>query len=239
MKFAGLVKQSLTDYPGKIAAVLFSRGCNLRCPFCHNAHLLVRPGRNEAVAGEIEDQDLLAFLQERSGFLDAVVFSGGEPTINPELPEVIRRVKNTGYLVKLDTNGHNPLMLTQLLADDLLDYVAMDIKAPLDYKKYLEASGRLSSEDFFNVRAAINLLQNSAVEVEFRTTVVPLWHRAEDMVAIARHIKGARLYCLQQFNPRATLDPGLSSVKPYSKEELLELARLCQPYVDLVRVRNI
>ena len=239
MKFAGLLKQSLTDYPGKIAAVLFSRGCNLRCPFCHNAHLLVRPGRNDAAAGEIEDLELLSFLQERRGFLDAVVFSGGEPTINPELPEVIRRVKDAGYLVKLDTNGHNPLMLTKLLADNLLDYVAMDIKAPLDYKKYLEASGRLSPKDFFNVRAAINLLQTTAIEVEFRTTVIPLWHSPEDIAAIARYIEGARLYCLQQFNPRTTFDSGLSSVKPYSKEELMELARLCRPYVDSVRIRNV
>lgn len=239
MKFAGLLKQSLTDYPGKIAAVLFSRGCNLRCPFCHNAHLLVKPGRNAAVAGEIEDQGLLAFLQERQGFLDAVVFSGGEPTINPELPEVIRQVKNAGYLVKLDTNGNNPLMLAKLLEDNLLDYVAMDIKAPLDYKKYLEASGRLSSEDFFNVRSAINLLRAATIEVEFRTTVVPLWHSPEDILAIARHIEGARLYSLQQFNPRTTLDPGLASVKPYSKEELMEIARQCQHYVELVRVCNI
>lgn len=239
MKFAGLLKQSLTDYPGKIAAVLFSRGCNLRCPFCHNAHLLVKPGRTASVTGEIEEQELLTFLQERQGFLDAVVFSGGEPTINPELPEVIRQAKRAGYLIKLDTNGNNPQMLTQLLKDNLLDYVAMDIKAPLDYKKYLEASGRLSPEDFFNVRAAINLLQEAAIEVEFRTTVVPLWHSPEDIVAIARYIEGAELYCLQQFNPLATLDSGLSSVVPYSREQIMEMARQCESYVKTVRVRNI
>lgn len=239
MKFAGLLKQSLTDYPGKIAAVLFSRGCNFRCPFCHNAHLLVKPGRAAANTGEIDSRELLPFLAERRGFLDAVVFSGGEPTLNKELPEVIKQVKNAGYLVKIDTNGSNPQMLGQLLAEDLLDYAAMDIKAPLDYKKYLEVSGRLSSEDFFNVRTSINLLQAATIQVEFRTTVVPLWHSPEDILAIARYIEGARLYSLQQFNPRTTLDPGLGGVKPYSKDELTDMARQCQPYVETVRVCNI
>lgn len=238
MKFAGLLKQSLTDYPGKIAAVLFSRGCNLRCPFCHNAHLLVKPGR-AAMAEEIEISELIPFLEERRGFLDAVVFSGGEPTINPELTQVIRQVKETGYLVKLDTNGSNPLMLDQLLQQELLDYVAMDIKAPLEYQKYLQASGRLTFEDFFNIRSSINLLKTATIAVEFRTTVVPVWHSPKDIVEIARYIEGARLYSLQQFNPRTTLDPELSGVKPYSKAELDQIANRCQPYVQKVRVCNI
>jgi pyruvate formate lyase activating enzyme len=238
MRFAGLLKQSLTDYPGKIAAVLFSRGCNLRCPFCHNAHLLVKPGRT-AMAGEIETPELIPFLEERRGFLDAVVFSGGEPTINPELPQVIKQVKETGYLVKLDTNGTNPLMLDQLLQQELLDYVAMDIKAPLEYHKYLQASGRLTFEDFFNIRSSISLLKTATIAIEFRTTVVPVWHSPEDIIEIARYIKGARLYSLQQFNPRITLDPELSGVKPYSKAELEEIAARCQPYVQKVRVCNV
>ncbi len=238
MKFAGLLKQSLTDYPGKIAAVLFSRGCNLRCPFCHNAHLLVKPGRT-GMADEIETPELIPFLEERRGFLDAVVFSGGEPTINPELPQVIKQVKETGYLVKLDTNGSNPLMLDQLLQQELLDYVAVDIKAPMEYEKYLQASGRLTFEEFFNVRSCINLLKTATVMVEFRTTVVPLWHLPDDIAEIARYIEGARLYSLQQFNPRTTLDPELSGVKPYSKAELEEIAARCQPYVQKVRVCNI
>lgn len=238
MRFAGLLKQSLTDYPGKIAAVLFSRGCNLRCPFCHNAHLLLKPGRT-AMADEIETTELIPFLEERRGFLDAVVFSGGEPTINPELPQVIRQVKETGYLVKLDTNGSNPIMLDQLLQQELLDYVAMDIKAPLEYQKYLQASGRLTFEDFFNIRSSINLLKTATITVEFRTTVVPIWHSPEDIIEIARYIKGARLYSLQQFNPRTTLDSELSRVKPCSKAELDQIATRCQPYVQKVRVCNV
>lgn len=238
MRFAGLLKQSLTDYPGKMAAVLFSRGCNLRCPFCHNAHLLVKLGRT-AMDSEIETSQLISFLKERRGFLDAVVFSGGEPTINPELPQVIRQIKEIGYLVKLDTNGSNSLMLDQLLQQELLDYVAMDIKAPLEYEKYLQASGRLTFEDFFNIRSSINLLQTASITVEFRTTVVPVWHQTEDIIQIARYIEGARLYSLQQFNPRTTLDPELSGVKPYSKAELNEIAARCQPYIHKVRVCNV
>ena len=238
MKFAGLLKQSLTDYPGKIAAVLFSRGCNLRCPFCHNAHLLVKPGR-AAMAEEIETSKLIPFLEERRGFLDAVVFSGGEPTINPELPQVIRQVKETGYLVKLDTNGSNPQMLDQLLQQELLDYVAMDIKAPPEYQKYLQASGRLTFEDFFNIRSSINLLKTATIAVEFRTTVVPVWHSPEDIIEIARYIKGARFYSLQQFNPGTTLNPELFGIKPYSKAELEEIANRCQSWVQKVRVCNV
>ena len=254
MKYAGLIKQSLVDYPGEIAAVLFTRGCNFRCPFCHNVHLLAEekrePGAESSLqAGGEKDnngdgktydiESILEFLRERKGFLDAVVISGGEPTLHPELAQDLRRIKEIGYLIKLDSNGSNPELLAYLLQEKLLDYVAMDIKAPLDFKKYLQASGRLSSRQFFNIRNSINLLQNARIAVEFRTTVVPLLHSPEDIRSIAQYIEGARLYSLQQFNPTCTLAPSYEAIVPFSPEEMQEIAELCRPYVKIVRVVNI
>ena len=236
MSYAGMINQSLLDYPGEIVTVLFSRGCNMRCPFCHNPDLLIRP---RIMTKPVEVDDALQHLLERLGFLDGVVITGGEPTLNPDLMEDIRRFKSHGFLVKLDTNGTNPTLLGELLAEGWLDYVAMDIKAPLDFKAYRQAAGKLSGEDFFNLRTSIQLLMNSNIEVEFRTTVVPVLHAPEDILSIAQHIKGERLYTLQQFNPRITLEPGYSTVVPYTKTEMEEIADMCRPYTPTVRIINI
>lgn len=237
MNFAGMINQSLLDYPGEIATVLFTRGCNFSCPFCHNGHLLMNFGKAQNQV--IEIAEVIEFLQERKSFLDAVVISGGEPTLHHDLPEAVRIFKEMGFLVKLDTNGTNVDMLGRLLEEKLLDYAAMDIKAPLDFKKYQEASGRLTNAEFFNVRAAVNLLQQAQIKVEFRTTVVPELHSFDDIEGIARYIKGAEVYSLQQFNPSNTLDTLYQKCLPYSKEEMQELSLRCAPYVKEVRVVNI
>ncbi len=238
MKFAGMIKQSLVDYPGEIAAVLFTRGCNFCCPFCHNGHLLIKPGK--AGADHISLQEVLEFLNERKNFLDAVVISGGEPCLNQELPDTLSKIKDAGYLTKLDTNGSRTPMLSELCVRFLLDYVAMDIKGVLEYKRYLEAcGGRLSSEDFLNVKGSIHLLKDADMEVEFRTTVVPGLHKPEDIIAIARHIEGASKYSLQQFNPRDTLNPEYHQIKPYTREELQAMADECRKYVKEVRLINV
>lgn len=236
IKFAGILKQSLVDYPGKIAAVLFTRGCNICCPFCHNGHLVIKP-HNPPKALELEDA--LLFLQQHAGFLDAVVVSGGEPTLYQGLPEAFQAFKALGYLTKLDTNGTNPAMLKQMLDEGLLDYVAMDVKAPLEYKKYVQAVGRISQTDFFNVRSSINLLRQADMEVEFRTTVVPSLHTPEDIVNIALYLKGCQTYTLQQFNPAVTLDPGFGNVIPYSREQMQEMASLCSQYIAHVKTVNL
>ncbi len=236
MHYGGMIRQSLVDYPGEIVSVLFTRGCNLRCPFCHNPDLLIKP-REDTTRVDIDE--VLSFMQKRKRFLDGVVISGGEPTLNEELPGDIEKIKDLGLLVKLDTNGTNTAMLEQLLKQGWLDYVAMDIKAPLDFKKYKEACGKLTPENFFNIRSSILLLKNAKIEVEFRTTVVPVLHSPEDIVDIARFIEGAQRYTLQQFNPRITLDPGYGRVVPYSKAEMQSMADRCAPYVREVRVVNI
>lgn len=239
MRFAGFLKQSFVDYPGKIAAVLFTRGCNMRCSMCHNGHLLTKTGRNTDNGPDLET--VLEFLQERLGFLDGVVISGGEPTLNKGLPHVCRAIKELGCLVKLDTNGTRTEMLEGLIADKLIDYIALDIKAPLSYRDYLGVAGRLSREEFLNIRNSMYLLRKGPahVTVEFRTTVVPVYHQAEDLLKIAAAIKGAELYTLQQFNPRQTLDPTLRTVKPYSAAELQELAVLVKQYVKRLRLINV
>lgn len=238
MEYAGFIKQSLVDYPGEIAAVLFTRGCNLRCPFCHNPDLLIRPKNPAPPAYDMEE--IMKFLAERKGFIDAVVISGGEPTLHAGLKDDIRRIKDLGYLVKLDSNGTNSTVLESMIRDGLVDYVAMDIKAPLEYKRYQQACGRLSSADFFQVRNSINFLNHlSHVQVEFRTTVVPLLHTPQDIEDIARYIEGAQRYTLQQFNPRVTLDPSYGEVVPFSKEEMADMANQCTPFVQEVRVVNI
>lgn len=236
MQYAGMIKQSLVDYPGEIVTVLFSRGCNLRCPFCHNPDLLIKPRMTDPPVDIVE---VLEFMSKRKGFLDGVVFSGGEPTLSQELIADIRSVKELGLLVKLDTNGTNTPMLELLLREGLLDYVAMDIKSPVEYKKYREACEKLSPENFFNIRSSILLLQAAGIDVEFRTTVVPSLHSLEDIVAIAKFIEGARLYTLQQFNPRVTLEPGYGQVVPYTKKEMQQIADLCAPHVKEVRVVNL
>ena len=237
MKFAGLVKQSLVDYPGEVTAVLFTRGCNIRCPFCQNTHLLLRSPRvSEPV---LTMEEVVEFLEERHGFLDAVTVTGGEPTLYEELPAALAVFKELGYLVKLDTNGTNPTMLQQLIERGSLDYVAMDIKAPLDYRKYLRSCGKLTTEEFFNVRSSIRMLMEASIKVEFRTTVVPNLHSPEDIEEIARYIQGAPLYSLQQFNPSVTLDTHYETVVPYTRQEMQELADRCASYVPTIRVVNI
>jgi len=237
VKYAGIVKQSFVDYPGKIAAVLFTRGCNFRCPFCHNGHLLTKIKKPEEERTDIEK--VLDFLRERKGFLDAVVLSGGEPTLNEGLPEDLLCIKEMGYLVKIDTNGSNLHMLEKLVEEKLVDYVAMDVKAPLQYKKYLQASGRLSPGEFFNVKNSINFLNSSDVKVEFRTTVVPVLHDFEDIIEIASHLEGAEVYSLQQFRPEHALNPLYRTVVPYSREEMQAMADGCASFVKKVNLLNM
>ena len=235
MKIAGLVKQSLVDYPGEVAAVLFSQGCNLSCPFCHNGHLIsINPKRNYY----IEQEQVEQFFLERQGFLDGVVFSGGEPTLQPELSQMAERLKKQGYLLKLDTNGTNSKVLEDLLEKQLLDYIAMDIKAPLEFKKYKHAcGGRLTPLNFMNIRNSIQLLlKQQDLTVEFRTTVVPALHKTNDIVDISKAIKGAAGYTLQQFNPEKPWSIHLRAADTYTRKEMEEIASGCREFVQNVRV---
>lgn len=212
MKFKGLQGLSLIDYPNKLCATLFTGGCNFRCPYCHNPELVIG---YEKLPDIIQDE-ILKFLKERKGFLDGITICGGEPTIHSYLPDFVKLVKKEGFLVKLDTNGTNPDMLKKIE----VDYIAMDIKGSL--KRYNEVSGVKVDTDF--IKKSVDLIMESSIDYEFRTTVFPDFFNKEDAVQIAKWVKGAKRYVLQKPTVVKTLDGNIKNAKLYSDAELRELA---------------
>ena len=233
MKFGGIQKSSLIDFPGTLSCVIFVTGCNYACPYCHNPDL----ARGTPVCREpITESWVMEFLKKRKGFLDGVVISGGEPTLQEALPALCRRIKEMGYAVKLDTNGSRPDMLQDLIRNSLIDYIAMDIKT--DPAAYVPWITRQS--DAGAVPTSIRLLMESNIAYEFRTTCVrPL---VDDGVIdrISDLIQGARCYALQQFHEATLLDPGFFRDTPpsYSNEELLGLKSIAESRVDTCIVRG-
>lgn len=212
MKIGGFQKVSLIDYPGKISAVVFTQGCNFRCPFCHNPEL-VDP---ERFANRIPEPEILAFLEKRKGRLDAVVITGGEPTLQSELIPFTIHLKAMGYLIKLDTNGALPDVLENMLGRRLIDYLAMDIKAPLE--RYGEITK--TKTDVERIRRSISLIMGSGVDYEFRTTAVRSLLGLQELEAIGRLIPGAKRFVLQKFVPTKTLDRDYLGESSYSDAEL-------------------
>ena len=229
MNINGLQKLTLLDFPGKVACTVFLAGCNLRCPFCHNSELL------DSTAAEIvmDDAALTDFLRKRQGMLDGVAFTGGEPLLRPDLPELMRRIRDLGYAVKLDTNGTLPAALERVLSAGLADYVAMDIKNSPD--RYAETCG-VDKMDLAPVYASIDLLRSGAVDYEFRTTVVDELHDAESFTAIGPMIDGAKRYFLQPFKDRDTVV--FSGFHAPDTEKLLHYAQLITPFVNTVEIRG-
>jgi len=229
MNIGGLQKISLIDYPGKICAILFTQGCNFRCPYCHNPEL-VDPDLFEKC---IPEEDFFSFLEKRRGKLDAVSITGGEPTIQPDLVEFVERVKGMGYLVKIDTNGSRPEVLEKLIDRGLVDYIAMDVKAPL--KRYREITKSNVKPD--RIKQSIKVIMDSGVEYEFRTTVVKSLLNKNDLQKITNLIKDARLYVLQKFVPSKALDEKFLSETPYSDEDLEAMKEKLKNYVQCVVAR--
>jgi pyruvate formate lyase activating enzyme len=229
--FRGLQKTTLIDYPDKIASTLFLDNCNFRCPFCQNPTLVLRQEQTT-----ITEQQIIEFLKQRKKFLDGVCITGGEPTMHVELPAFAKRVKELGLLVKLDTNGSNPDMLKQMIDEGLVDYVAMDIKAPIERYDYV-AKVTVNKEAILE---SVRIIRRSAPAYEFRTTVVPTLLREQDLLAIGRWLRGSKFYAIQQFqNDIPLLDPEFQQVKPYSREELLKFAELLKPYFQRIEVRGV
>ena len=229
--FKGWVRSSLIDYPDHIATVLFAGGCDFRCPFCHNASLVLIPHQ----LPNLNTDDLLRFLAERQGLINGVVITGGEPTLQPELIPLLRQIRSCGMHVKLDTNGYHPDTLAMLLERDLVDYIAMDVKAPP--AKYAQLAG-LPHVNLTRIERSITLIQESPVRHEFRTTVVPQMLDEDDIAAIARWIAGAELYSLQQFYPQNTLARDLRTATPYAYESLASFAQTAATWVKKVIVRG-
>lgn len=242
MYIAGLQKTTLIDYPGKIAAVVFTPGCNFCCPFCYNINLI----KSKTKVKLIPEKEVLDFLKKRQGLLEGVVITGGEPTLQPGLEDFIKKVKNLDYLVKLDTNGSNPEMLKSLInssTHQLINYVAMDIKGPLD--KYHGITGTQEHGNTgikFNlekIKESVEMIKNSGIDYEFRTTVVPGLLDKEDFVKIGHWLKGAKRCFLQQFRNRKTLDPKFQKNQPYPPEKIQEFAKTMEQYVKEVGIRGM
>lgn len=224
--FRGLHKTSVIDYPGKVACLLFAGGCNFRCPFCHNVSLV------EKTAPQLTWEQIWQFLRRRSKVLQGVVVSGGEPTTAPYLKQFLHQVGQLGLAVKLDTNGYNPQLLGELLADGLVDYVAMDIKnSP---SKYAQTCG-LELVDMSKIAQSVRLLKESAVDYEFRTTICAELHTVEDFREIAAFCQGGKRYSLQPVQDSPTLSGRIFSAP--SRQTLEEMADCLRPGFEAVFIR--
>jgi pyruvate formate lyase activating enzyme len=243
MLIGGLQKFTLLDYPAFVAAIVFTQGCNFRCQFCYNPMLVwpTREGRfkNTAQADQknhpfIKVGDFFDFLQSRVSKLDGIVISGGEPTLHLDLPEFIKKIKELSFKVKLDTNGTNPTMLKKLVKDELLDYIAMDIKAPAD--KYAMVTG--SKIKLSKIEESIKIIRESSLPYEFRSTIVPGLHDAEDIKTMGELIKGADKWYLQILKSDIDLvNTKFQGIKPYTKKEMEEFKKIGLKFVKECGVR--
>ena len=233
MVIGGFQKVSLIDYPGKISSVVFTFGCNFRCPYCHNKDLILNPNSLPT----IPEKEVFDHLSKRKGLIDGVCITGGEPTLQEDLLEFVDKLLLEQYLVKIDTNGSRPDVLKRLFKRRLVNYVALDVKAPLDHR-YAKSAGLKDFDDSFILRS-MKELASSSVEYELRTTVVPGMHAEEDLLDLAKQLQKIApkaKWVLQNFQPKNCLDPKFEKIKPYDKmflEELLEKLKVCMPNVEL------
>ncbi|MDD5040437.1 MAG: anaerobic ribonucleoside-triphosphate reductase activating protein [Patescibacteria group bacterium] len=229
MRIGGFQKTSLIDYPGAVSSIIFTTGCNFRCGYCHNPEL-VKPNYfpSDIPAGEVLD-----FLSRRNGKIDAVTVTGGEPTLHPDLPTFLHSLKQLKLLIKLDTNGTNPHMIQELFHKGLVDYCAMDIKAPLE--RYPEITRM--PVDTVAINNSVTLIMHSGIPYEFRTTVVKSQLRKNDFQKIGELIRGAQQYYLQKFIPTKANDPAILSESTYSDEEFAGLRRMLLEYVQKCEIR--
>jgi len=229
MIIGGFQKFSLIDYPDKICAIVFTQGCNLRCPYCHNPELI----NLESSQHIISKEEVFSFLEKRKGKLDALEVTGGEPTLQRDLLEFLKKMKDLDYLVKLDSNGSHPEAVEKAIKLKIADYLAMDVKAPL--KKYREVTH--SKVDISKIKNSIELIMNSGLDYELRTTIAKSQLCKEDIIEIGKLIKGAKLYVLQKFIPSKTLNPEFLNETTYSDEEFKYLKSALEGYVVNCLVR--
>jgi pyruvate formate lyase activating enzyme len=234
--FKGWQKTSLIEYPGKISTVVFAGGCNFRCPFCYNSDLVERPHQ----LADLSSDTVLQYLKENTGLYQAVVITGGEPTLNAGVRDFLIRVKELDLCTGLETNGTNPEVVANLLEGNWVDYIAMDVKAPLGWGSYSRAAGLARGNEALldNVRRTLEHLRSAGVEVELRCTVVPGIHTREDILQLAGQLQGFPRFVLQQFSPEHTLDPRLRDRKPFDVEVLTELHREIQPLFPCCELRG-
>lgn len=230
MKIHGFMKMTLLDFPGKVACTVFTGGCNLRCPFCHNASLVTDIDGET----EIKADDIIDFLSKRKGLLDGVAITGGEPLLQADIKQFISKIKSLGFSVKLDTNGSYPDKLKDLVNSGLIDYVAMDVKnSPSKYSETVD----INDFDYQKVKESIDFLKSGIVDYEFRTTVVAEFHDVSDIEEIAKEISGAKRYYLQNFVDSGNLIG--ENLHPHSKDVLEEMKARCLKFIENVEIRGM
>ena len=229
MKIHGLQKMTLLDFPGRVACTVFFGGCDMRCPFCHNAELL-----DGTAPPVMDEEEFLAFLKKRQGLLDGVAITGGEPLLQKDMPEFTAKIRALGYPVKLDTNGTHPERLAKLMREGLVQYVAMDIKNSPE--RYAETAG-LAQLDLAPIRESVSLLLESSTDYEFRTTTIAEFHDDESFEKIGPWIKGAKRYFLQRFTDRETVPFG--GLHAPEEAQMLRWADIVRPYVPNVALRGV
>jgi len=230
MNIGGLQKTSLLDYPNTISAIIWTVGCNFKCPFCYNKNLV------EGEVGLVHEEEILSFLKLRKGMLEGLVISGGEPLLQEDIIDFTKKVKNLGYLIKIDTNGMFPEKLKELIDKKLVDYVSMDVKAPK--KKYDRLAG--AKTDISKIEKSIDIIRNHAPDYEFKTTFAPGLLDKKDLVEIAKWLEGSKRFYLQQFKGDTPLiSSKLNNVTPYPKEDLVKTLEEIKPFFKNCDVRGI
>jgi pyruvate formate lyase activating enzyme len=243
IQIGGLQKTTLIDYPGKIACTVFMMGCPFRCPFCYNKELVL-PELIEKQP-KIKKEEFFDFLKGKRGLLEGICLTGGEPTLNSDLSDFCKEIKEVGFLVKLDTNGYDPEMVKKLIAEKLIDYLALDVKAPKEkYGKLIGIKNRVFLAKIVkNIEKTVEILKEGKIDYEFRTTVVPTILEKEDILKIGKWLSSASpgqklpKYFLQNFRPEKTIDPNFEKIKPYPQEYLLEIQKAISPFFEICQVR--
>jgi pyruvate formate lyase activating enzyme len=230
----GFIPNTMLDWEGMLASTIFLPRCNYRCPFCQNTELVLHPERLQSVPLSA----ITSYIAERTGWVEGVCITGGEPCLSEDLPELCIALKAEGVLVKLDTNGSFPEMLERLITRGIIDYVALDVKAPLEPGPYQAATGVDDPDLLPRVMRSIEIVRTSELEHEFRTTVVPQMHGPEEVERIARYLEGEGRFVLQQFNPGDTLDPQFSSRRRISEEDMDSMTQRARAFIPDVVMRG-
>lgn len=234
MEIKGVIDVSLVDWDGKVSSVFFLPRCNFRCPFCYNTALVLHPEMEETTPFERVEE----YLKKQRGWIDGVCITGGEPTLHSDLPDLCSKLKEIGLQVKVDTNGTNPAAVRGLIEKEVVDYIALDIKAPLIVEKYSKATGVNAEKLLGRVKETVGILMRSENDYEFRTTVVPTLHKEEDITEICRSIEGCKKYVLQRFRAESeTINPEFSKMKPLTDGEMSRFLTAAQKILPHAKLR--
>ena len=238
MKIAGIIEESLTHYPGAVSYVLFTQGCNFKCKYCYNTEEARLFDPEDSRVDQVDD--LLKFLEKNSAKYDAVVVSGGEPTLHKDLPVLLGKLKKLDFMVRLETNGTNPAMLREIIKLGLVDYVALDVKAPLNKEKYKEITGvSIKTRVLGAINQSIRSLTKSGIDYEVRTTLIKEKHSFHDIMDICDTIVGCKRYCLQEFDSEIVFDKTYDKFNGYDPKELTRLIKAINPDISEVEIKKV